>query len=246
MVTAAPLPRQAAANSAATCYYKATYLSDVTIPDNTAVAAGTAFVKTWEVRNDGNCAWGPGTTVDALVFAGGSQMGSPAQQTLTVPIGPGGTANLSVTLTAPTTPGTYRSNWKLHRTDGAAFGVGSSGQTPLYTQIIVRTATGPQRINFARGATVWSVQSSITAPNRKEYVLRALAGQTMTVAVVSANNVANFAVTGVTDGQPYKRLENEDRYFSFTLPSTQDYLLAVATPLGTTQYVLSIAISPLP
>ena len=70
-------------------------------------------------------------------------------------------------------------------------------------------ATTAERITFASGATVWSKQGSLTFPNRKEFVLRALAGQVMTVAIVSPKNLANFAITGVSDGQPYKRLENE-------------------------------------
>ena len=44
----------------------------------------------------------------------------------------------------------------------------------------------------------------------------------------------------------YKRLENEDRFYTYTLPRTQDYLIAVAVPSGTAQYVLAIAVSPLP
>ena len=68
----------------------------------------------------------------------------------------------------------------------------------------------------------------------------------MTVTVVSPKNLANFALTGLSDGQPYKRLENESRYYTFTLPRTQDYLIAVAVPSGAAQYVLSIAVSPLP
>ena len=37
-------------------------------------------------------------------------------------------------------------------------------------------------------------------------------------------------MTGVSDGQPLKRLENRDTVWRGTLPSTQDYLLQVATP----------------
>ena len=68
----------------------------------------------------------------------------------------------------------------------------------------------------------------------------------MTVAVVSPKNLANFAITGLGDGQPYKRLENESRYYTFMLPSTQDYLIAIAVPSGAAQYVLSIVVAPLP
>jgi hypothetical protein len=242
---AAPLEGRALLPDAVTCTYRATFLADVTIPDNTVISPGTSFVKTWKLRNDGNCAWGPGTTVDSMVSVGGTVMGNAGPVPLTFQVAPGQSANLSVTLTAPTAAGTYRNDWKLHRTNGALFGVGASS-VPFYVQIKVPATTTAERITFASGATVWSRQGSLTFPSRKEFVLRALAGQVMTVAVVSPKNLANFAITGVSDGQPYKRLENEDRFYTITLPKTQDYLIAVAVPSGTAQYVLSIAVSPLP
>ena len=242
---AAPTEGRAFLPDAVTCTYRATFLADVTIPDNTVISPGTSFVKTWKLRNDGNCAWGPGTTVDSMMFVGGTMMGNAGPVPLTFQVLPGQSANLSVTLTAPTAAGTYRSDWKLHRTNGALFGVGASS-VPFYVQIKVNSGSTAERITFASGATVWSKQGSLTFPNRKEFLLRALAGQVMTVAIVSPKNVANFAITGVSDGQPYKRLENEDRFYTITLPMTQDYRISLAVPSGTAQYVLSIAVSPLP
>jgi len=49
-------------------------------------------------------------------------------------------------------------------------------------------------------------------------------------------------VQGVSDGQPLKRLENEDRRWTGTLPATQDYLITVATPSGTSAYTLVVTI----
>lgn len=252
IVLAAGLPWSAAAApgeaaNAASCVYRAAFVADVTVPDGTVMPPGTAFMKVWRLRNSGTCAWGPGTGVTALAFTGGDPLGSPGIVPLTTVIGPGKTGDVSVTLTTPATSGTYRSEWKLRQTSGATFGVGTAGKLPLYVTFVVRTGEpAPGRIQFARGATVTCLQDAVTFPQRKSYVLRALAGQVMTVAVVSANNVANFSIQGVTDGIPYKRLENEDRSFTFTLPSTQDYLIKVATPGGSASYALSIAISPLP
>ena len=48
------------------CVDKPVFVADVTIPDNTVIAPGTTFTKTWRVRNDGNCTWGPGLTFHAL------------------------------------------------------------------------------------------------------------------------------------------------------------------------------------
>lgn len=104
------------------------------------------------------------------------------------------------------------------------------------------TTAAPERIQFAPGATSATVTGHVEFPVRKEYVLRALIGQQMTVAISSTGNLANFAVQGVTDGQPLKRVENEDRTWTGILPLTQDYLLTVAVPPGAADYVLHITI----
>jgi hypothetical protein len=39
------------------CTFNSEFLEDVTIPDGDPVAAGQPFVKTWRVRNNGNCPW---------------------------------------------------------------------------------------------------------------------------------------------------------------------------------------------
>jgi hypothetical protein len=229
------------------CTTRATFISDLTIPDNTVIPAGQTFMKTWRLRNDGSCPWGPGQTVDSLVLVGGHAMGSTTTVPIDVRINPGQTGSVSVTLAAPTTAGKYRSEWKLRRTNGLAFGLGATGATPFYVQIIVGNAPPPPagtRIQFASGATVASVQGTVRAGETRTYLLRALGGQTMTMAIVSAHERANFAITGVTDGQPYKRVVLEDRYFSLVLPSTQDYRVDVQSYEGTASFVLSVAISP--
>lgn len=97
----------------------ASYVSDVTIPDNTVVAAGQSFVKTWMFQNTGTCTWDANYT---LTFISGDQMGGSD-----TPIGssvvPGQQAELSVTLTAPTTAGQYTGYWRLADDSGELFGV---------------------------------------------------------------------------------------------------------------------------
>lgn len=103
-------------------------------------------------------------------------------------------------------------------------------------------ASGPERIQFAAGAVSGSVTGTVTSPDRKQYVLYAFKGQRMTVQIASPGNAANFAVSGVFDGQPLKRLENEDRTWTSNLPATQDYLLTVAVPSGSAAYALTVTI----
>jgi hypothetical protein len=106
------------------------FVSDVTYPDNTKVKVGTSFTKTWRLKNTGSCAW---TSGYQLIFDGGDQMSGPASQTLTSgTVAPGATLDVSVTLTAPASPGTYRGNWKIREPGGSVFGL-SSG--PFWVQI---------------------------------------------------------------------------------------------------------------
>ncbi len=109
------------------CTLNASYVADVTIPDDTEFPAGASFTKTWRMRNSGTCAWEAGT---AIVFSSGERMGGPDA----APVGavsPGATVDISVNLTAPAAPGTYRGYWQLQAPDGTRFG------TIVYVQIVV-------------------------------------------------------------------------------------------------------------
>ena len=112
--------------TAAGCTLGARWVADVTVPDNTVIAPGTPFIKTWRVRNSGTCAWEPGTR---LIFVSGTPMGGP---TADVPaLAPGAQADVSVSLTAPAAPGTYRANYQFQAPDGTRFG------PVIWVQIVV-------------------------------------------------------------------------------------------------------------
>jgi hypothetical protein len=109
------------------CTLNASFVDDVTVDDNTEMAPGEAFVKTWRLRDSGSCDWGTGFT---LAFVGGDQMGGPAS--VAVPAtAAGSTADVSVNLVAPSAPGTYRGNWRMQSDEGLAFG------SQVYVQIVV-------------------------------------------------------------------------------------------------------------
>lgn len=101
------------------CTYDAVFVTDVTIPDNTQLAPGTEFVKTWRLRNSGTCDWGEGFQ---LVFVGGGdQMSAPAAVSAP-PAAVGATVDVSVRFMAPQEPGTYRARWRMRTPDGQDFG----------------------------------------------------------------------------------------------------------------------------
>jgi hypothetical protein len=156
---------------------------------------------------------------------------------------------VSVDLVAPNEAGLYRGEWKLLLAGQQEIGVGPDGQTAFFVQIVVPEVTADGlRIEFPAGADTVTVQGQVASPDRDEYVLRALAGQDMYVDIRSTGEAANFAIVGLSDGQPLKRLENEDRTWGGILPAEQDYRISVAVPGGVeaTDYSLMIAIGPAP
>jgi hypothetical protein len=115
------------------------FVSDVTVPDNTPITAGTTFIKTWRLKNNGSCTW---TSGYALVFYNGDAMSGPASAPITngtVP--PGSTIDVSISLIAPTTPGTYKGNWRLRNAGGAVFGIGQNADQSFWVQIKSVAAT---------------------------------------------------------------------------------------------------------
>jgi uncharacterized protein YgiM (DUF1202 family) len=115
-----------------------------------------------------------------------------------------------------------------------------TGPTPTYTP--APPPNSATRIQFPPGGTAATVRGQVQAGGAVRYLLRALAGQQMTVVIVSPGGQANVAIQGVSDGQPYKRLENEARTFELTLPATQDYLLTVATAGPRVAYELQVTV----
>ncbi len=113
---------------------------DVTVPDGTSFAPGEAFTKTWRLRNVGSCTW---TTAFTVYFDRGDHMEGPADINLPHAVDPGETVDVSVTLRAPDTPGTYKGYWKLRSDRGEAFGIGSSRDVAFWVEIKVVAPTLP-------------------------------------------------------------------------------------------------------
>lgn len=94
---------------------------------------GEQFTKTWYITNTSNCVW---DTTYKIVFWDGDILGGGYVYQLPQVTGPGQTVPISLVLTTPTTPGTYRSEWKLQTPDNINFGVGYL-QAAFYTEIVV-------------------------------------------------------------------------------------------------------------
>ncbi|MCI0552936.1 MAG: CAP domain-containing protein [Anaerolineae bacterium] len=96
------------------CINNASFVTDVTIPDNSNVTGGTIFTKTWRVRNTGTCAWGSGYT---LTHYSDEQMSAPASVPLNV-TQPGQDLDISVDLRASNSAGTHRGNFVIKNPAG--------------------------------------------------------------------------------------------------------------------------------
>lgn len=97
--------------------FDASYVADVTIPDNTQLDNGEAFAKTWRVRNTGTCDW-PEDTV--LAFSDGSQMGAPESVSVGT-LESGAEVEISVDMEAPAEANYYTGIWRM-KTAGGFFG----------------------------------------------------------------------------------------------------------------------------
>ena len=116
------------AEQAPTAVSNSAFVADVTIPDDTVMAPGQQFVKTWRVKNTGNTTWNQSFRLD---FIEGVAMTN--QTSLSVPtVTPGAETEISLTLTAPTQKGTHFGDWKIKDERGVLFG------DILFLRIVVR------------------------------------------------------------------------------------------------------------
>ena len=116
-------------SSSTTCDNSA-YVSDVTIPDGTEIAAGESFTKTWAILNTGTCTW---TTDYSIGFYSGNDLDGSATA-LTESVAPNETVYISVDMVAPSTTGSYTGYWRMHNASDTDFGAS------VYVMITVTTA----------------------------------------------------------------------------------------------------------
>lgn len=110
------------------------FVQDLTVPDDTVFPPGVEFEAGWRLRNNGTCPW---TTDYAVAFVGGDAMGITTTVPLENAVAPGQTEDVSITLTSPATPGTYRSNWQLSDAAGTVFGINGAIEDAFWVQIVV-------------------------------------------------------------------------------------------------------------
>ncbi len=108
------------------------FIKDVAIPDGTKLSVGEVFTKTWRLQNRGTCTWTPDYM---LVFTSGNPMGGTTAIRLPGYVAPGQTVDVSVTLTAPASAGSFTGYWMLRNPSGALFGAGNKANEAFYVMI---------------------------------------------------------------------------------------------------------------
>ena len=133
------MPSATQSAQAATCYW-AQFIADVTIPDGTNFAPGTAFKKTWRLKNIGTCAWN--STDVSLIFDSGERMGAPVSSALPTTVNPGQTVDITVDMVAPSAAGHFFGYYKFKSAAGGVFGIGSTANKSFWVEINVTSSSG--------------------------------------------------------------------------------------------------------
>jgi hypothetical protein len=97
----------------------AVWVSDVTVLDGSVMTPGQEFLKTWKVRNTGDCTWGAGYTI---VYGGYNDKMGGVPAALATSVIPNQEVEVSVQFKAPTKAGEYLSAWRMANPSGYAFG----------------------------------------------------------------------------------------------------------------------------
>ena len=114
------------------CTNNLSFITDLTVPDGTQVAAGSPVDKQWQVENNGTCNWDGRYR---LKFIAGADLGAPLVQAL-YPARSGTQPAIRITFTAPAEPGTYRSAWQAYSPQDEPFG------DPIFVEIVVQGDNG--------------------------------------------------------------------------------------------------------
>jgi len=128
--TSTPAP-----TNSADCIDAASFVADVTVPDNTNFNHGDVIHKVWRVKNSGTCAWNSQYT---LVFSSGDQMDAPDSTPLTA-TQPGATLDIAIDMKAPAEDGAYRADFEIQNPAGVAIPIDQA--KTLWAAITVGAAT---------------------------------------------------------------------------------------------------------
>lgn len=159
-VTFTPTVGTVAPTNPPDCTNSASFVADITIPDNTNVAAATTFTKIWRIANNGTCVWGPDYK---LTHYSEERMSAPD----TVPLGityPGENLDISVDLTAPNSTGRHQANFVIENPAGLIMKIGDDSRLWVVINVTVdgSAPTGTATATSASAAATTSAALTAT------------------------------------------------------------------------------------
>ncbi len=197
--------QSATAPSSCSTIEAATFVSE-TILDGTTITAGQSFTKSWTIRNSGTTTWNSNYR---LRWISGANLSNHSDVVIAGTVAPGSIYTFIVPMTAPTSGGTYREDWKLVNGNGTTIPV--SGSSTIWVSIKVADSSGTDKADFVAetyldGTTVpagqgftksWTVRNSGTTTWSSNYRLRWVSG-------ASLSNHADVPINGsVPPGSNY-------------------------------------------
>ncbi len=132
---------QSRATDAAVPAEAVAFVADVSVPDNSALAPGETFDKTWRVRNTGSEAW---AETIRLAFVSGARLGA-AEGDFIPPVEAGDEVDITIPMVAPEEPGTHTGTWRV--VDGSGNPLGN-GLLTVTIQVVGPTATPTPALDF--------------------------------------------------------------------------------------------------
>jgi hypothetical protein len=112
---------------------RALFITDVTVEDGSEFIPGEDFEKVWRMKNTGSCTW---TSSYSLVFDSGDALGGASTVSFPGSVAPNSQVDISIDLTAPNSPGSYKGTWQLRNAQGVIFTSGG-----LWVDIVVTDNT---------------------------------------------------------------------------------------------------------
>lgn len=172
------------------CTNSASFVTDVTIPDNSNLTGGSTFTKTWRISNTGTCVWGPGYT---LTHYSDERMGAP--DSISLGITPGGqTADISVDLVASNSVGTHRGNFVIKNPAGLIMQVDDDSRLWVIinvTSTVTATATATVTSAIANGSVTSTNTASSSTGNSSDFATVTCSFSTDPAKLTAAINAVN-------------------------------------------------------
>lgn len=201
-----------------------TFVADLTVPDGTYMNPGQSFTKTWRIKNSGSCTW---NSSYKFTFVQGSSMGGQTQS-IQGTVAPGQNYDMSVPMTAPTTPGTYAGWWQMVNPQNTPFG------TRVWVEIVVPAPPQPQPQPTPAAPSIQYFTGPQSAVQVGEVIPLSWAFSTTDVVSAKLNRInpdgsitALYGGTDVSTPGTYEDLA--------AAAGTYTYTLSVSTEFGGTQ-----------